>query len=116
MSRSGPRSRPRDIAIVDGRGTHTYGELADDACRLATFLSANGVAPGAVVSVQLPNRYEAAVTAVATQGLGGVLNPLLPNYRLKELADVFTRARPRVIVTPAEHHGFDHVGLVERSA
>jgi acyl-CoA synthetase (AMP-forming)/AMP-acid ligase II len=105
-------SDPAAVAVVDDRGRWEVGRLWDDARRLGTFLGAAGVGPGSVVSVQLPNRYEAVVTAVAVQALGAVINPLLPNYRARELTDVFARARPTVIVTPAEYRGFDHRALV----
>jgi cyclohexanecarboxylate-CoA ligase len=106
-------ARPTDVAVVDGRGDHTYGALVADAARLASHLHAHGVEPGSVVSVQLPKCYEAVVTAVAIQGLGAVINSLLPNYRAKELAYVFAQAEPRVVVTPAEHRGFDHRPLID---
>ena len=75
--------RPGDVAVVDGEGSHTYDQLGADASRVAGFLGERGVMPGEVVSVQLPNRYEAVVLAVAVQSLGAVINPLLPNYRAK---------------------------------
>lgn len=103
---------PQAVAVIDAAGRHTYAELAADAAALATGLAERGVGAGAVVSVQLPNRYEAVVTAVAVQSLGAVVNPLLPNYRVRELSEVFTTAAPSVIVTPAEYRGFDHRGLV----
>lgn len=105
--------RPRDTAVVDECGRHTYAALFDDARRVAGYLRRHGVESGAVVSVQLPNRYEAVVTALAIQIAGGVINPLLPNYRAKELGYVFTRAHPRVVVTPAVCRGFDHRALID---
>jgi acyl-coenzyme A synthetase/AMP-(fatty) acid ligase len=106
------QSDPDAVAVVDDRDRYAVGRLWDDALRLGTFLADATVVPGSVVSVQLPNRYEAVVTAVAVQALGAVINPLLPNYRARELTDVFARARPAVIVTPAEYRGFDHRSLV----
>lgn len=105
-------TRPGDVAVVDGNGRHSYRELADHARRFASFLRANGVGHASVVSVQLPNRYEAVVAAVAIQSLGAVVNPLLPNYRAKELAYVFSQARPAAVVTPATYRGFDHRDLI----
>jgi acyl-CoA synthetase (AMP-forming)/AMP-acid ligase II len=64
-----------------------------------------------VVSIQLPNRYEFVVAAVAAQSLGAVVNPLLPNYRLRELENVFVTARPDVIFTPGTYRGCDHRDL-----
>src|SRR5437899_3618421 len=93
-------AEPAAIAVVDGAGRHTYGELVRDAGAFAAHLDANGVEAGDVVSIQLPNRYEAAVAAVAVLSLTAVVNPLLPNYRQKELGHVFTTAEPKAIVTP----------------
>ena len=104
--------RPGDVAVVDDTGTRTYAELGADVGRVAAFLREQGVEAGSVVSIQLPNRIEAVVTAVAVQALGGVINPLLPNYRARELPHVVETAAPRVLVTPAEYRGFDHRALV----
>ncbi len=106
-------SDPQRVAVVDEHGRYAVGEVFERARRIAGHLRAHGVEPGAVVSVQLPNRVEAVVTAVAIQLAGAVVNPLLPNYRARELEHVFTRARPAVIVTPAVHRGFDHRALVD---
>jgi acyl-CoA synthetase (AMP-forming)/AMP-acid ligase II len=106
-------ARPDAVAVVDGNGRYTYGQLAADAAALAAWLVEHGVEPGDVVSVQLPNRYEAVVSAVAVLSIPAVLNPLLPNYRAKELAHVFTTAWPAAIITPDTHNGFDHVALVD---
>jgi acyl-coenzyme A synthetase/AMP-(fatty) acid ligase len=105
-------ARPDAVAVIDGAGRYTYAGLARDAASLAGALAERDVAEGAVVSVQLPNRYEAVLVAVAVQSLGGVINPLLPNYRMRELAHVFRTARPSVIVTPQEYRGFDHQALI----
>ena len=98
--------------MVDERRTATYAELAADAARLADALARRGVGAGDVVSVQLPNRYETVVVAVAVLSLGAVVNPLLPNYRERELAHVFETARPVAVFTPGEFRGCDHRALV----
>ncbi|HEY4332031.1 MAG TPA: AMP-binding protein, partial [Ilumatobacteraceae bacterium] len=103
--------RPAAPAVVDEEGQHSYRELHDDASRLATAMAAHGVAAGDVVSVQLPNRYETTVIAVATLSLGAVVNPLLPNYRARELAHVVSTARPAMLFTPSTYRGFDHCAL-----
>ena len=108
----GPRAT--SVAVVDLRGSRrrTYAELAVDAARVAALLEDHGVVTGDVVSLQLPNTYEAVVAAVAVNSLGAVINPLLPNYRARELAHVFSTAQPRAIFTPAVYRGFDHRSLV----
>jgi len=106
--------RPDALAVVDEVRQATYAELASDAARLAAALAARGVQAGEVVSVQLPNRYETVVVAVAVLSLGAVVNPLLPNYRERELGHVVRTARPAAVVTPAEYRGCDHVELLAR--
>src|SRR5436309_13696398 len=91
---------PSAVAVVDVTSRHTYGELVRDAGAFAAHLAGNGVNAGDVVSIQLPNRYEAAVAAVATLSLAAVVNPLLPNYRQKEGGHGCTSAEPAAIVTP----------------
>lgn len=106
-------TRPDAIAVTDELGAMTYGELWEDARRVAGWLDSVGVDPGDVVSVQLPNWCSTAVVAVGILAAGAVVNPLLPNYRARELDQVFTTARPRAIVTPSTYRGHDHIALVD---
>ncbi|HET6966457.1 MAG TPA: AMP-binding protein [Acidimicrobiales bacterium] len=109
-------TRPDATAVVDGSGRYSFAQLLGDAAALAGWLGGSGVEPGRVVSIQLPNRYEFVVAAVAAQSLGAVVNPLLPNYRARELVSVFGTARPAVIVIPGEYRGCDHRALVSEVA
>ncbi len=106
---------PTALAVIDREGSrsHTRGELLADATAFAVELEQRGAEPGDVVSVQLPNRYEAAVVALAALRIGLVINTLLPNYRERELDHIFTKAQPRVVVTPAVYRGFDHGVMIE---
>ncbi len=109
------RRRPGDLAVVDDRGARrTYADLERDASALAAHLvRAAGIQPGDVVSVQLPNRYETAVAAVAVQRCGAVINTLLPGYRHKELQYVLQTAGTRAILTPDTYRGFEYAPLVD---
>jgi acyl-CoA synthetase (AMP-forming)/AMP-acid ligase II len=111
-------SRPESVAVIDGGDGRrwTYAELAAHAGCLAARLRERRVGVGDVVSVQLPNWYEATVVAVATQSIGAVINPLLPNYRARELGHVFATAPPAAIVTPGDYRGFDHRPLIAEVA
>jgi acyl-coenzyme A synthetase/AMP-(fatty) acid ligase len=110
------------VAVADrlGRGEqpaeHTYAELDRHGRMLAAWLTSRGIGRGDVVSVQLPNRYEAVVATVATLSIGAVLNPLLPNYRAHELNYVFTTARPRAFISPARYRGWDYVPMLQELA
>jgi acyl-CoA synthetase (AMP-forming)/AMP-acid ligase II len=110
-------ARPDARAVIVEDGAHlTYAELWDRATRVAGFLAAEGIGAGDVVSVQLPNRFDTAVVALGVLTAGAVINPLLPNYRARELAHVFTTARPRAVFTPAVYRDFDHEELVAETA
>jgi len=111
-------ARPDAVAVVDQAGTRsrTYRELGEDARRVVGLLQSRGVRAGDTVSIQLPNRYETAVIALAAHGCGAVVNPLLPVYRQKELAHVFDVARPRLIFTPGVYRRFDYRPLVQEAA
>ena len=102
---------PTRPAVVDrdGDNVHSYAELGRDVTMVAAWLEARGVGPGDVVSIQLPNWYEFVVLAVATQRVGGVINPLLPIYRRKELLHAFTVAESKVVCTPAHYRNYDHL-------
>jgi acyl-CoA synthetase (AMP-forming)/AMP-acid ligase II len=106
---------PDAVAVIDlaGERSHTRAQVVADSLALAAYLEARGLRAGDVASVQLPNRYEAVVVALAAFRLGLVLNPLLPNYRARELDHVFRKASPRLVVTPAWYRGHDHVSMIE---
>jgi acyl-coenzyme A synthetase/AMP-(fatty) acid ligase len=103
-------------AVIDDAGRHTYEELTDDAAAFAAALVELGVGAGEVVSLQLPNRYETVVAAVAVQSLGAVINPLLPNYRAHELAHIWRTARPSVVVAPDTYREHDHRAMLREVA
>ena len=95
-----PRWRPsarRGAAVIDrdGEAVHSYAELGRDVSTFAAWLEARGVGAGDVVSIQLPNWYEFVVVAVATQRVGGVINPLLPDLPPQGAAPRLHRRRVR---------------------
>ncbi len=105
--------QPEAIAVVDETtdASVSYSQLWADACRVAAFLGEHGVWPGEVVSVQLPNWYETVAVDLGVLARGAVLNPLLPNYRARELHHIVGAARTKLLFTPDEYRGFDHAGL-----
>ncbi len=109
-------TRGDDVAVVDDAGRHPYATFARDAAAFADALRELGVAEGDVVSLQLPNRYETVVAAVAVNSLAAVVNPLLPNYRAHELEHVWHTARPSVVVIPDVYRDHDHRALVAQVA
>ncbi|HEV8298338.1 MAG TPA: AMP-binding protein [Acidimicrobiales bacterium] len=102
---------PDRLAIVDGDVRLSYRELAARAESCARALRAHGVAPGDVLTMQLPNWWEAAVVYQAAMLAGCVLNPVVPIYRERELGFIERQCAPRVVVVPHRFRGFDFAAM-----
>ena len=103
---------PGKTAIVaPGNVRFTFVELAAAAERATFGLASVGVGPGDVVSLQLPNCAEFIVVHLAATRLGAITNPLLPNYRAKELRYILKFARSKVLVTMQRYRNFDHAAM-----
>ena len=105
---------PGRLAVVDGGVELTYGELYARAEALARALCATGVDRGDVVTMQLPNWWEAAVVYQAAMLAGCVLNPIVPIYREREVSFIERQCRPRVVVVPHLFRGFDHLAMQQQ--
>jgi acyl-coenzyme A synthetase/AMP-(fatty) acid ligase len=107
--------KPDSCAVVDsvGKREFSYAQLDADASRLANFLIAAGIKPGDVVSVQMPSWYETVVIDLGVMRAGAVMNPLLPNYRGKELRHMLTVGGVKVLFTPERYRRFDHRQLAD---
>ncbi|MCD2197981.1 AMP-binding protein [Actinomycetospora endophytica] len=105
---------PHRPAVVDGATTLTYAELADRVGAATAGFRALGVTRGDVVSIQLPNWWEALVAHLAVIRLGAVSNPLMPILREREMRFALATARSRVLVVPGTFRGFDHAALGTR--
>jgi cyclohexanecarboxylate-CoA ligase len=91
----------------------SYRELGDRVARAAAGLRDLGVRRGDVVSIQLPNWWEFAVAALACGRLGAVVNPLIPNFRERELSYMLAFCETRVFIVPKLFRGFDHAAMAE---
>jgi cyclohexanecarboxylate-CoA ligase len=103
---------PERIYLIEGvragGRSYTFQDLQTRAERMAEGLRRLGVGAGDVVSWQLPNWFEGAALAVATDRLGAVSNPIITIYREREVAFVCRQARTRVLVVPGTVRGVDH--------
>lgn len=86
----------------------TYGELELQSRRCAGALIDLGVRPGDVVSVQLANSWEFPALVYGILRAGGVVNPLVPIFRRRELEFILDRTQSKVLVVPDQLRGFDH--------
>ena len=91
----------------------TFGEVFDDARRLAAALRARGVGPGDVVAFQLPNWKEAAVCFWAAVLLGAVVTPIVHFYGAKEVSYILRRTRVRVLITADRFGRNDYLSTLE---
>lgn len=58
----------------------TFGQLQEEACRLATWLQDHGVRPGDRVAVFLSQQYELAVAHIASYLIGAIVVPLTTRF------------------------------------
>ena len=105
---------PGALAVVDGETRLTYGQFADQVDRMAGALARAGIGRHDVVTVELPNWWEALVTVHAVLRAGAVVNPVVPIYRDREVGFVLRQAAPRLVVVPHRFRGFDYVEMLGR--
>ena len=109
---------PDKVAIVSHRTAEgasdvvSYGRLAGLAERFAAALVELDVAPGEVVSFQLPNWWEVAALHLACVRIGAVANPIITILRRREVGFILDRVASRVCVVPGEFRGFDHAAML----
>ena len=108
---------PDKVAVVGHHGATgrsevlSYAQLARYADRFAGALLELNVAPGEVVSFQLPNWWQVAALHLACVRIGAVANPIITILRRREVAFILERVRARVCVVPGEFRGFDHAAM-----
>jgi cyclohexanecarboxylate-CoA ligase len=102
------RDRPRKLAIAGRRldEAHTdtldYAELARLTDRFAGGLLELGVQRGALVAVQLPNRWEIVPLMFACMAVGAVICPIAPECQGDELRHRLELTGAKVFVTVPE--------------
>src|SRR4051812_35870892 len=94
--------------VVDGEQSFTLRRILDEARQLAAALRAMVLAPGQVISFQLPNWRETMVINLAAAMNGLVVNPIVPIYREKEVTFILRDCRAQVFFIPASFRGFDY--------
>lgn len=109
---------PDKVAIVShhvatGRSeVLSYGQLARYADRFAGALLELNVAPGEVVSFQLPNWWQVAALHLACVRIGAVANPIITILRRREVGFILERVGARVCIVPGVFRDFDHAAMV----
>ncbi|MFE3223598.1 AMP-binding protein [Nocardia sp. NPDC059228] len=107
---------PDKPAVIDADGTVTYGELDEQARRLAAGLSGLGVTAEDVVAVQLPNGRLACAADLAIAALGAVALPFPVGRGGREAASLLRRSEAVAVITLAEHNGFPCAARIREMA
>ena len=111
------REKPEATAIIayrEEQGTTTrlsWRELGEAVSRIATGLGKRGVVKGDVVSIQLPNWWQFVAVHLACVRIGAITNPLMPIFRMREMAFMLKHAESKVLIVPHRFRGFDHAAL-----
>src|SRR5690606_13392782 len=98
-------------AVNPWRGT--FGDVDRAARSLAASLQAEGVGPGSVVVLQLPNWVEAGIAFWAAAYLGAVVVPVVHFYGPKEVDYILRVTDPEVVVTVERFGLVDHLANYE---
>lgn len=95
------RAHPNRAAVIDDDGVINYHELYDSATRLAGALYADGVRPGEVLAVQLPNDRRAVIVDLAAAAIGAVVLAFPVGRGWRDTATLLGRSRASVAVVLA---------------
>lgn len=85
-------AHPAALAVSDGERALTYGELEAQANRLAHWLLAQGVTPGAAVGIQAKRDVAFVIGLLASWKVGAAYVPLDPAYPAERLAHILNDA------------------------
>ncbi len=106
------RAVPDRLAVVDRlEGSYTYAQLDAAATRLASWMRDEGVKPGDVVGVQLPNWCDFTLCYIACLKLGAVINPIPTNLRLQELRYLVAECGTTCIFHPTKFRNTEYEEL-----
>nr|ADU56088.1 hypothetical protein CA878-10 [uncultured organism CA878] len=90
--------RPDDVAVVDGAGELSYGELWDRAVKFAAVLRARGVGQERRVGLVVGRSAWWLVGMLGVSLAGGVFVPVDPAYPAERVKWVFGNADPMLVV------------------
>ncbi|WP_329408103.1 acyl--CoA ligase [Nocardia vinacea] len=99
---------PHRTALLDAKGKVCYTQLDRLVRRLAAGLAADGIGPGDVVGVQLPNCRETVITDLALAALGAVALPFPAGRGIRETESLLRRAEAVAVLAATDFRGHDH--------
>jgi cyclohexanecarboxylate-CoA ligase len=100
-------------AIRDGEVCWSFRDLAEQAMRIAAWLRGQGLQAGEAVLFQLPNWWEAAVVFHGIQLAGGVVVPVTPILRRREVSFILGQTRARFAFVAERFRSYDYRDLYD---
>lgn len=98
--------------VTDDQGqSYTYAQIDRMSDKVAAWLIEKGIAPGDVVTFQLPTWAEFCPIFVGIAKAGCVLHPVARNYSEDDLIYIMNKVRSRAFICPTFHHTTDHEKL-----
>jgi len=94
-------ARPGKEAIVDGDRRFTYGDFAGASRRCATEVRKRGLEPGDRVAVCLEKSFEESYSIFGVSMAGGVVVPVNPLLRARQVIHILDDCRVRFLITSA---------------
>ncbi|HSK50449.1 MAG TPA: acyl-CoA ligase (AMP-forming), exosortase A system-associated [Solirubrobacterales bacterium] len=94
--------RPSTTALVDRTATLSYAELGESVRACAAGLQQLGLASGDRVAVYLEKRVETVVASFGCTAAGGVLVPVNPVLKPRQVAHILADSEARFLVTSPE--------------
>ncbi|MFF4700763.1 class I adenylate-forming enzyme family protein [Streptomyces chattanoogensis] len=99
----------------DGR-TVTFGEVRDEAVRVAAGFRGLGIGAGTRVAWQLPTRVETVVASLALARIGAVQTPVIPLHREREVGFILAESAAEFVLVPGVWRGFDYGAMARKLA
>ena len=93
---------PYAAAVVDGKGSHSYGEIQEEVGRFSAGLMAMGLRRGQRVGIYLEKRFEVVVAAFGTAAAGGAFVPINPLLKGGQVSHILRDCEVQVLVTSSE--------------
>ncbi len=107
------REHPEKDAIIFEGKRITYGELNEEAERLAHFLKKRGIGKGDKVALWLTNHPEWVVAWFAIPKIGAVVVPTDPWYKSSEIEYMFSDSDTKAVVTTDTAGRYKFLNILE---
>src|SRR6266581_7513617 len=108
-------TRPQATALIIEGKQITYGEVEQQANRLARYLRKYRVGPGSLVAILLPRSLDAYTAILGTVKAGAAYLPLDPDYPADRISYILRDSHAEILLTTASfasHHREFHGTLI----